>query len=200
MHAPVAPRRHRRPVPAHSRRALCAAATWLALLPAAGDGQALSPRSTGPVIDGFGGVFEVPGIQFPTDAHRIYRAVFDVAAGAPEVDQVNARIATLARFLNMHARAGVPVANMKLALVLHGTAGKDALGDPAYRERYGIDNPNLPLIHALHDVGVRVILCGQTAQSRGLPGEDLAEPVEMALSAMTALITLQDEGYRLIAF
>jgi intracellular sulfur oxidation DsrE/DsrF family protein len=180
--------------------AWCIVTALLALAPETVTGQALSPRTTGPVIKDYGGVFDVPGIDFPTDQDREYRAVFDVSIGAPEVDQVNPRIDTLARFLNMHARAGVPLANMRLALVLHGTAGKDALGQAAYRERYGVDNPNLPLIEALRRAGVRIVLCGQTAHSRGLPVADLADPVEVALSAMTALITFQDEGYRLIPF
>ena len=57
-----------------------------------------------------------------------------------------------------------------------------------------------PLLEELSRAGVRVVLCGQTAASRGLPRDGLARPVEVALSAMTALVLLQDEGYRLIPF
>ncbi len=162
--------------------------------------QALGPRHYGPIIEGYGGVFDVPSVDFITPTTQDYRAVFDVSLGADQPDQVNRRIETLARFLNMHGQAGVPIENMHLALVLHGTAGKDALSNAAYRERFGVANPNLPLLEALSEVGVQVYLCGQTAMSRGLPKEQLSEPVQLALSAMTMLATLQADGYSLISF
>lgn len=182
------------------RTRLCALALAGLAVPAMGaSGQSLSTPQTGPVIEGFGPVFAVPDADFaPIDA--TYSLVFDVAQGASEPGQVNARIATLARFLNMHGAAGVPVENMHLALVLHGSAGKDALDNAGFNDRYGIDNPNLPLLEALAAAGVEIFLCGQTAYSRGLPKAELAEPVTLALSAMTALAAYQAKGYGLIAF
>ena len=79
-------------------------------------------------------------------------------------------------------------------------AGKDALDHPGYRERYGVDNPNKALLAALRGAGVEIYLCGQTSAHRGLPAEELAPEVDMALSAMTVLVTRQSEGYALIAF
>lgn len=170
------------------------------LAPAAGHAQQVTEPRTGPVIEAFGPVFPVPGMDFAPPADYAYKAVFDVGTAPESVAEVNRSIVTLARFLNMHAQQGVPVEKMQLALVLHGTAGKDALSNEAYRARYQMDNPNLPLLRELADAGVKIYLCGQTAMSRGLPARDLAEPVQLALSAMTALVYLQDQGYRLIAF
>jgi intracellular sulfur oxidation DsrE/DsrF family protein len=68
-----------------------------------------------------------------------------------------------------------------------------------YRARFGIENPNAPLLEALSEYGVRVILCGQTQMHRGLERAELAPHVEVALSAMTALVSLTSEGYRLLA-
>ncbi len=162
--------------------------------------QALSTPRSGPVIGGFGAVYAVPDVDYPTPADHVYRVVFDVS-GSPETpDQLNASINTLARFLNMHAQAGVLPENLLLALVLHGGAGKDALHHDAYRKRFGTENPNLALLVALQQAGVRIYLCGQTASHRGYPKKDLAAPVQLALSAMTALVTLQAEGYELVAF
>ena len=117
-----------------------------------------------------------------------------------EADQLNASINPLARVLNIHAQAGLLPENLLLALVLHGGAGKDALHHDAYRKRFGMENPNLALLEALQQAGVRIYLCGQTASHRGYPKNDLAAPVQLALSAMTALVTLQAEGYELVAF
>ena len=113
---------------------------------------------------------------------------------------MNARFETLARYLNMHARAGVPRENMKLALVVHGGASWEVVGNEAYRARFGTDNPNLPLLEALDAFGVELLICGQSQSSRGIRKEDLAAPVGQALSAMTALVELQARGYQLIAF
>jgi len=109
----------------------------------------------------------------------------------PDVEMV-------ARYLKLHARAGVPLENMKLALVLHGGAGKGALNDEAYRKRFGVANPNTKLIQDLIGVGVQVILCGQTQTACGFHREELAPGVHVALSALTAAVTLEDEGYQLI--
>lgn len=167
-------------------------------LPAALRAQALGPSRTGPVIAEFGPVYTVENPDFGTDTEATYRVVFEVSQGADDPADVNPRIETLARFLNMHAQVGVPRENMKLALVLHGTAGKDALGHEGYRKRFGTDNPNGALLEALSEYGVRVILCGQTQMHRGLGRDELASHVEVALSAMTALVSLTSEGYRLI--
>jgi intracellular sulfur oxidation DsrE/DsrF family protein len=156
--------------------------------------------STGPVIEGYGPVFDVPSPDFTAPVDVDYRAVFDVAAGPGDPSLLAPSIVTVARFLNMHARAGVPRDRLHAALVLHGEAGKYALGHEAYRKRFGTDNPNLDLLERLREAGARVILCGQTAGSRGFARDELAESVELALSAMTALVVLQQEGYELIAF
>lgn len=153
----------------------------------------------GPVINSFGPVFPVNDPDFPTRVDTVHRAVFDVGA-APANDVVNSKIETLARFLNMHAQAGVESQKMKLALVLHGEAGRAALTNDAYRERHGVDNPDLPLLQALHESGAEIYLCGQTAAYRGFSKAELAKPVDLALSAMTVLVSLQSEGYALIAF
>ena len=179
---------------------ILAATTAAVILASPLAAQPLSPSRTGPVIDRYGPVYEVATRGFATPRDREYRVVFEVSTAPEAVDQINPSIESLARFLNMHAQAGVPPANLHLALVLHGGSGKYALTDGAYQARYGVPNPNGGLLRALHEVGVRVILCGQTAAHRGFPVTELAEPIELALSAMTALVMLQADGYQLIAF
>jgi hypothetical protein len=40
--------------------------------------QAQEQPSTGPVVEKFGPVYEVPDLGFPAPADRIYRVVFDI--------------------------------------------------------------------------------------------------------------------------
>lgn len=181
----------------HGRTAARLAAALLLL---AGPLAAQPPaRSAGPIIRDYGAVFDIADPDHATPVDRDYRVVFDVAEAAPSPDRVNARLETVARFLNMHAQAGVPAERLHAVLVVHGTAGQELLRDAAYRDRNGgTSNPNAELIARLIDAGVQVVLCGQTASSRNLPRDQLLPRVQIALSAMTALITLQNEGYALI--
>lgn len=160
--------------------------------------MAQKDSSTGPLIRDFGKVYDVPNTASLPREDKVYRVLFDVSHSPGDMEQVNASIETLARFLNMHVRAGIPSKKLKLALVLHGDAAKDSLNHEAYKARFGVENPNLDLLAALADNGVRAYLCGQTATHRAIGSNDLTRPVEMALSAMTALVVLQEEGYQLI--
>ncbi len=157
-------------------------------------------KKTGPIIKDYGKVWAIDNPDFKVDSSKEYKAVFDIMNSPESHESVNATIETAARFLNMHAQSGVPAENLKVALVVHNKASKDVITNKAYQKKYGADNPNQELLKALMDAGGQVIFCGQSSVSRGFPREDLIEGVQLSLSAMTALIQLQDEDYRLIKF
>lgn len=156
--------------------------------------------STGPVIDSHGPVYAIPDAVPVGDPAEGLKAVFDIAIGSEEPAMLNRRIETVARYLNMHTAAGYAPEAVRAALVLHGTAARDALDNEAFQKRYGVDNPNLPLLEALGKAGVEVFLCGQSREHRGFAPDEIAEPVSVALSAMTVLLAKQRDGYGLIAF
>lgn len=158
---------------------------------------ALQGPQTGPVLSGFGPVFEVPKAYGLVPGQR-YRAVMEVAAAPPAPGELNRALESAARYLNMHARAGVNPADLDLVVVLHGGASDAALHDEAYRARHGMENPNRALVDGLAAAGVRILLCGQSAGFRGITPVELADEVELATSAMTALVRLQAEGYALL--
>lgn len=157
--------------------------------------EAQQTTRAGPVIESAGAVFAVE-TDAPTPVDRDYKLAFEVAAPASASDRLNAGLNSVARFLNMHAQAGVPVDRLSAAVVVHGAASFELLGDQAYRARFGVDNPNGDLLRELLAAGHSVILCGQSAASRGVPTEHLIPGVEVSLSAMTAFLLLQDDGYR----
>ena len=157
-------------------------------------------KSTGPIIKNFGKVWAIENPDFKVDTTKTYKAVFDIMNSPESHEAVNATIETAARFLNMHAQSGVPAENLKVALVVHNKASKDVITDAAYQKKYGTKNPNSELIKALQNAGGEIIFCGQSSISRGFPREDLIDGVQLSLSAMTALIQLQDNNYRLIKF
>lgn len=174
----------------------CLLVGLLALLPWRVAAEAPT-RSTGPVLQAHGAVFD--GVEPSWRPHAsAYRAVFDVWIGPEAKDVPNPRLDTLARFLNMHARDGVPAQAMHLAVVLHGSAGKAVLDDDAYTERFGVPNPDRALLEALAGHGVRILVCGQSAKARGYAPEEMLPPVRIAMSALTAIMGLQAEGYAMM--
>ncbi len=157
-------------------------------------------KSSGPIIENFGKVWAIDNPDFKVDTTKTYKAVFDIMNSPESHDKVNTSIETAARFLNMHAQSGVPAENLKVALVVHNKASKDIITDKAYQKRYGTNNPNSKLIKALQNAGGKIVFCGQSSVSRGFPREEVIEGVQLSLSAMTALIQLQDDDFRLIKF
>ncbi len=152
----------------------------------------------GPVFENFGPVaavaadFEIPnGVKL--------KHSFDVSKQA-DTGALNRTFVSAARFINMHARAGVPVKKINVAVVVHGSAVKDVTNAAHYGEAVGGENVNTALIDALTSKGVRVIVCGQSAAYYEVGNEDLLPGVEMALSAMTAHAVLQGEGYTINPF
>lgn len=154
----------------------------------------------GNVIPEFGKTYEVPNPDFKTDTDLVFKAVFDVAKAPQDPSKRNPYIETIARFLNMHEKAGIPVKNLHVRMAMHGQASYGLLKNEAYKEKFGVDNPNIELLKAIDKAGVEVILCGQTAGSRNITKERRLPLTQEALSAMTILIQSQGEGYRLIAF
>ena len=153
--------------------------------------------SFGPAIEGYGPTYPIDDRDVALRKNFVYNAVFDAAAN-PDETALNTGLVSVARYLNMHARNGVPPDNMNVAVVAHGPALKTMLSDDAYRARYGIDNPNSELLQKLHSAGVSFYVCGQSVAFGGFKKEELLHPAKVALSAMTMLTELQTDGYALL--
>ncbi len=157
-------------------------------------------RVEGKIIKDFGQTFSVNNPDIKTDTSAELKVIFDISQSSEDKSMRNKYIETAARFLNMHADAGMKPEQLKVAMTIHGSAWQDALDNDTYKEKFGVDNPNLPLINALSEAGVDIIICGQTASYRGMTKETINPNVKMALSAMTALLQYQNQGYRFIKF
>ncbi|MET1259516.1 DsrE family protein [Flagellimonas sp. DF-77] len=157
-------------------------------------------KRSGPVIADYGKVWEVKDIDYRIAPDTELRVVFDIMASPENTNVRNSSIETAARFLNMHVQSGIPKSQLKVALVVHNKASKDIITDAAYEKRFGHGNPNAEMVAQLLAADVDIIFCGQSSLSRGYPKDELIPGVQLALSAMTALISLQNEGYRFIKF
>lgn len=180
---------------ASTRSLLVLAMLALAAIPGAALAQDIEQ-----ILSEYGPVFDVPDPGFPTPMDQDLRAVFEISDTPEDVEALNRALVTPARFLRMHARLGIPAERLDVVLVIHGGAAMDLLNNDEYRARHGVDNPSAALLEALQSAGARVVLCGQTAAYRELRPDMLVPGVDLALSAMTAIVALQSQGYALVAW
>lgn len=187
------------------RRLVCTAAiTALALIAsparlAAAETPARPGFHSGSIITDFGPIASVEGAE-PLPADIAFNIAFDVAvAAAPGT--INRTVEAAARFINMHAEAGVPPERIRIAIVVHGPASFDFTNAATYANKHdGAVNANLAAVAKLQQHGVDVYICGQSAAALGITFTDLAPGVKLALSAMTAHALLQQQGYTLNPF
>ena len=161
---------------------------------------AQTDRVEGKIISDYGETFKVADIDIKTDVSAEFKVIFDVAQSSEDKSIINKYIVTAARFLNMHADEGMDTSQLKVAMTIHGGAWQDVLSNEAYREKFGVDNPNVELINQLTEAGADIIICGQTAEYRGITKQNANPNVKFALSAMTALLQYKENGYTFIKF
>lgn len=159
-----------------------------------------SERIKGKIIPDFGETFRVENPEIKTDINATLKVIFDVSKSPEDKTQINSYLVTAARFLNMHADAGMKPSQLKVAITVHGVAWKDMLNDAVYMEKYKSKNPNSELLNQLNAAGVDIIMCGQTANYRNVSKSDVNTNVKFALSAMTALLQYQNNNYEFIKF
>ena len=152
-----------------------------------------------PVVP-FGGIYAIPEATVTPDPSLEYKLAIDVVSGSEVPDSLAAGLYNVARMLNLLSVGGVPDENVEVVLAIHGGATFAVVNDAAYREQYGTDNPNLPLIRALKEAGVKVTVCGQSLIGRGIPTDAVAEEVEVATSMLTTVAMYQMRGYGLLRF
>lgn len=160
--------------------------------PALAQGQ---PR----LVPGFGTYFDIPEPYEKLDPRLRYKVVFDVAQPARKAGDVHQGLERVARMVNLLGRHGVTPQSGDIVVTLHGGAAKTALTEAAFAKRYeGEANPNAELIRQLTKAGVSVRLCGQSMVANGFTREELNPDVQVDISAITTLATMQLQGYAII--
>jgi intracellular sulfur oxidation DsrE/DsrF family protein len=141
---------------------------------------------------------EVSVITFPAIKDLTYRVAWHATVGPEDAAQVAPSFRAPANFLWMSDREQVPRANIRLALIVHGTATHSLMRNDAYKALRGVDNASIPLLTALHEAGVQIIVCGAALVNRNVPRETLLPFVTIAQTAGMAHATLAAQGYTVI--
>ncbi|GAA4463698.1 DsrE family protein [Novipirellula rosea] len=152
-----------------------------------------SPKYSHPAIAKYGKVVTLPdATQQPRDGSRI---VVDVTHGG-EPDKLNTALDKVARFVNIYRGAGKKSAQVDIAIVLHGDATLTILNEDAYAARFQTKgNPNLDCLQALHEADVQIFVCGQSLIGSKAKPDQVVVFADVAVSALTALVNLQTDGY-----
>lgn len=151
-----------------------------------------------PTIHSAGKMHELPQASYKPDAKASYKIVFGLTKAAAKPDEVNPGIERVARTVNLYTWAGVPLKHLHIVAVAAGGATAIALDNAHYRQEFGTDNPNLPVIEELRKAGVDIAVCGQAVAEHKYPYEAIDKRVTLALSALTTITELQQKGYALM--
>ncbi|EMI20568.1 membrane or secreted protein containing DUF1791 [Rhodopirellula maiorica SM1] len=146
-----------------------------------------------PVIADHGGVVRLPdAAQQPRAATKF---LVDLTSGNG-TGKLNAGFEKVAKYVNIYAGGGADPVDVEIAVVVHGDATLAVLNADAYAAKFKTEgNPNLKLLRELHGAGVEFYVCGQTLIAKGATPDDVADFVKTAVSALTAVVNLQADGF-----
>ena len=144
-----------------------------------------------------GGVIPLKDLTEIPDPKMEYKLLFEVVRNNPDsvAKEINYSLGEIARIINLHVAAGIPLKNIKPVIVVHAAALKAFTNNEYYKEQYKIDNPSLKLIGDLKNVGAKFIACGQAMTFFDVKKENLLPDVKVSLTAQTVLSSYQLKGY-----
>ena len=152
-----------------------------------------------PTIAGYGKMHPLPKAAYQPDPRATYKVVFLVTGDGGKPTTPNPGLDHVAKAVNLYTSAGVPLDHLKFVAVMAGPATSAALDDAHFKQKYGVDNPNLEMIAKLRKAGVDVAVCGQAVAEHQFQYGWIAHDVTLALSALTTVTVLEQQGYGLVS-
>lgn len=158
------------------------------------------PAPVAPVAPHADGFIVIPGVAVPPEKSHIYRAVFNATMRADRPTELMPALNMLGSELNAMGAAGVPLANAKFVMVVHGDAIDGILDEPHYKAKFGVSNPNLKTIADVQKAGTKIFVCGQNLAAAHIDPATLTKQVTVASDALIVLMKYQNDGYALMSF
>ncbi|HUX72701.1 MAG TPA: DsrE family protein [Steroidobacteraceae bacterium] len=180
------------------RGAALAAALLLGAVAGAAAKAAAAPFWITPTIAGAGKMHPLPNGAYRPVPGETYKVVFLITHGGAKPTDIDPGLEHVARAVNLYVWAGVPLDHLKFVAIIAGPPTRIALDDAHYKQKFGVDNPNLALIAELRKAGVDVAVCGQAVAEANYKYRWVAQGVTLALSALTTVTALEHDGYGLV--
>ena len=157
----------------------------------------VTAASNAPLVPGYEAARDIAGMKELPDPKTDYKVVFADGQEAKSKSDVNPMLPTIATYVNTLGKFGVPAEHRHLVIMFHQrNPDMDiVMSNEAYKARYGVDNPNIAIIHALKQAGVDIRACGQGVLARKIDPKDVNPDIQIDLWAMTTLVNLQLKGY-----
>lgn len=155
---------------------------------------------TTPTIHGAGRIHFSPDFAYQPDPKATYKIVFGLTKMGKHPNEVSPSIEHVARAVNLYVKAGVPLDHLKFVAVAYGPGTAVVVDNAHYKAKFGVDNPNLPVIAQLRKAGVDVAVCAQAMAEHHFKYEWLDKDVTLALSGLTTVADLQLQGYAVLIF
>ena len=158
------------------------------------------PAPQAPVIPAADGYVAIPGAAVPPDPAQKYHAIFDATRAAEKPTELLPALNMAGSELNAFGVAGVPAANVRLVVAFHGAAIDGILDEAHYRAKFGVANPNLPVLEQFRKAGVELFVCGQNLAFAHIDPATLTKSVTVASDALIVLMTYENRGYAFLGF
>lgn len=159
----------------------------------------LSAQTGEALIREVGGTPGITDPDFRAPQDLIYKLAWHVTEAPEQPTGFPEGFRNPANMFRLMDANGVPRANVRLAIIVHGTATPSLLNNDAYKARTGADNGSIALLTALNDAGVQIIVCGQALINRNVSRAQLLPFVKVATTAGTAHAILAAQGYTVLA-
>jgi hypothetical protein len=171
--------------------------TLVLVLASGSFGPAKAASDTPLLVPGYPAARDIPNAQELPDPKTDYKVVFADGQEAKNKTDVNPMLPTIATYVNTLGKYGVPKEHRHLVIMFHQrNPDMDiVMTNEAYKARYGVDNPNIAIIHALKQAGVDIRACGQGVIGRKIDLKDVNPDITVDLWAMTTLVNLQLKGF-----
>lgn len=151
-----------------------------------------------PTIHGAGKIHPMPKAAYQPDVNATYKVVFSLSKAGATPAELSPSLDHVARAVNLYVNAGVPLSHLKFVAIAAGPATPIVLNDTQYRAKFGVANPNLPVIAQLRKAGVDVAVCAQAVAEHHFQYDWVDPSVTLALSGLTTVIDLEQQGYALM--
>jgi intracellular sulfur oxidation DsrE/DsrF family protein len=145
------------------------------------------------------GYVAIPGVALPPDRRKRSLAIFDATRGAPKPTDLIPAVDMAGFMLNAFRVAGVPRSRTRFVVVFHGLSLDGLLDEARYRARFGVSNPNLPVLEHFRREGMELFVCGQNLAFARVDPNTLTPTVTVASDASIVLMTYQGRGYALLS-
>jgi intracellular sulfur oxidation DsrE/DsrF family protein len=156
------------------------------------------PAPKSPAVPAGTGYVEIPGAGVPINPQRSYKVIVDGLNAAASPTALLPALGRASLIVNALTVGHVPAAGRKVVLLFPGPAVDGLLRSEAYREKFGVDNPNLKVIEQLAAAGAELFVCGQHMANHKLGMDMLAPAIKLTTAASIVLITYQNDGYAVL--